>query len=310
LVLHGWPGSFVEHQKLIPLLTDPKDSDLNFEVIVPSLPGYGFSDGANRPGLGPAQIGQIMIKLMERLGHTKFCVQGGDWGSLIGTYMAAIYPQNVVAFHSNMCMSMHPRANLRILAATFFPSFFFSPEEKELFHPLTDRFIFYIRELGYAHIQGTKPDTVGVGLSHSPTGLAAYILEKFSTWTNEKGMSEFDGALTKKIGLDELLDNIMVYWVTNSITTSMRLYAENFSKHHYGLELDSVPVKVPVSCIVPRNEGYMMQTESMAAETYQNLVSYKYASDGGHFFSMEHPDVLAKDFVPFVHAVEEKYKPF
>ncbi|CAG7824062.1 unnamed protein product [Allacma fusca] len=310
LVLHGWPGSIVEHQKLIPLLTDPKDSDVNFEVVVPSLPGYGFSDGAAKRGLGPVQVGQIFVKLMKRLGHEKFYIQGGDWGAIIGTYMAALFPANVVGFHSNTCMSSHPRATLRMLGATFFPSLFFNPQEAERFNPLTNSWTFLIRETGYMHIQATKPDTVGVALSHSPTALAAHILEKFSTWTNENGMFKPDGGLTHKFSLDELLDNIMVYWVTNSIRTSLRLYSEFFGPNHFRLGLETVPVKVPTSCIVPRNDGYVFQTESMVAETFQNLISYNYAPDGGHFFAMEHPDILADDVLPFVKSVEELHRPF
>jgi juvenile hormone epoxide hydrolase len=310
LVLHGWPGSFVEHQKFIPLLTDPVNSDINFEVIVPSLPGYGFSDGATRPGLGVIEMGQIFVKLMRRLGHEKFYIQGGDWGSVIGSTMAMIYPKNVVGYHSNGCISNHPRAILRMLGATFFPSYLFTGQEAERFAPLSKVWTFWTRETGYLHIQATKPDTIGAALSQSPTGLAAYILEKFSTWTNEKGMHSLDGALTNKFGMDELLDNIMVYWVSNTITTSVRLYSEFFGKRFFGLGLDRVPVKVPTACIVSWNDGYTMQTESMVAETFHNLISYKYAADGGHFLAMEHPDVLANDVLPFVKIVEEKYNPF
>ncbi|CAG7730774.1 unnamed protein product [Allacma fusca] len=306
LVLHGWPSSFVDHQKLIPLLTDPKGSDVNFEVIVPSLPGYGFSDGASKPGMEPVHMGQIMVKLMKRLGHDKFYVQGGDWGGLIGATMTAVYPQNILGLHSIMCGSNHPKANMRLMASALLPSLFMTPAESERFPSYSKIFSFILRETGYFHIQATKPDTVGTGLSHSPLGLAAYLLEKYSTWTNGAGYSKADGGLTSKFTLDELLDQVTVYWFTNSITTSIRLYAESFGPQQTKMGLDRVAVKVPTACIVPKNDEWLMQTESMAAATFHNIISFKYANDGGHFFSLEHPDVLANDIIPFVNLLEKQ----
>ncbi|CAG7826412.1 unnamed protein product [Allacma fusca] len=304
LLLHGWPGSFIEFQKIIPLLIDPKDSDINFELVIPSLPGYGYSEGAVRPGLGLVETSQIFVKLMKRLGHNKFYVQGGDWGSLIGEAMSKVYPQNLVAFHSNMCTSQHPRSHLKTLLGSFFPSYFNTPEETERFLPFSKYFTYILRETGYAHIQATKPDTLGVGLSQSPTGLAAYILEKFSGWTNPSFYEKEDGGLNAKFQLDDLLDNIMVYWVTNSITTSVRFYSENLSNRQRAYELDKVPSKVPTGCIVPRWEQFIAVPKSVVEDTYNNIISYTYAEDGGHFFALEHPDVLATDFVKFSKLAE------
>jgi juvenile hormone epoxide hydrolase len=247
-----------------------------------------------------------MVKLMKRLGHDKFYLQGGDWGALIGNYMVRVFPENILGYHSNMCASNHPRASLRLLGAAFFPSLFMSELEMQRFPSYSTIFSFLLRETGRLHIQATKPDTIGTALSHSPIGLAAYILETYSAWTNSEFKEKVDGALTKKFSLDELLDDIMIYWVTNSITTSMRLYVEALANNSAsGYELDLVPVKVPTACIVPRNEGWALSTESMAAETFQNLSSYHYAEDGGHFFSMEHPDLLANDIIPFVNSLEK-----
>jgi juvenile hormone epoxide hydrolase len=294
----------VEFQKIIPLLTDPKDSDVNFELVIPSLPGYGFSDGAVRPGLGLVETAQIFVELMDRLGHKKFYIQGGDWGAAIGSTISKVYPEKVAAFHSNFCISQHVRSYLKTFIGSFLPSLYYSAEEAERFLPQSKNFAWLLRETGYLHIQATKPDTVGVGLSHSPSGLAAYILEKFSGWTNPSFMEKQDGGLTVKFSLDEMLDDVMVYWVTKSITTSVRFYAENMSNRQRSYGLDKVPVKIPTGCLVPRWEQYISQPKSIVQDGLTDLISYTYAEDGGHFFALEHPDVLAADFLNFAKLAE------
>lgn len=233
LLLHGWPGSVREFYEIIPLLTEPQDGRrVVFEVIIPNLPGYGFSETTNKPGLSPPKVAQIFKNLMKRLGFQTFYVQGGDWGGIILSFMQVLYSDNVLGAHSNSCSCMTSICNLkRWLLGTTFPSLIATEEEVPLFTPVGQRWIdLYMLEMGYLHIQATKPDTVGVGLRDSPVGLAAYILEKFTTWTNPEWKNLEDGGLTKKFTLDQLLDNVMIYWVTRSITTSQRLYAEMFNK--------------------------------------------------------------------------------
>jgi juvenile hormone epoxide hydrolase len=164
LLLHGWPGSFVEFQKIIPMLTDPKDSNINFELIIPSLPGYGFSERAHKTDLAPTQMGQIFLKLMKRLGHEKFYVQGGDWGSAIAAAMSALYPKNVQGAHMNMCLSMHPRSYIRTFLASIYPTLFMDEDEAKSLYPLSKYYSNLLEESGYNHIQETKTDTVGVAL--------------------------------------------------------------------------------------------------------------------------------------------------
>lgn len=294
LLLHGWPGSFIEFQKIVPLLIDPKDSDINFELVIPSLPGYGFFEGGARPGLGTVEMGQIFIKLMQRLGHNKFYAQGGDWGAIIVTNMAATNPQNVMGIHENMCSAHGAVHILRRIIASFYPQMFMSAEEEEESYPFAKYFKLMLRETGYSHIQNTKPDTVGVGLSNSPLGLATYILEKFSGWTNLNEISKPDGGLPSTFKLDELLDNIMIYWVTNSITTSVRLYAEIFNPTSTGV--GSVPVKVPTACFAPRHEFFDMP-EFFLPGKFPQLKRYTRGTKGGHFTAFEIPDILAKDIV-------------
>jgi len=305
LMLHGWPGSFVEFQKSIPSLLEPKDSDINFELIVPSLPGYGFSEGSHKPGLGPVEMTQTFVKLMKRLGHEKFYVQGGDWGSVIATEMSAIYPENVVALHINMAMSWHPRTFLRELYVSIYPELFMEKEDVKKLYPLKPIIYKLLEETGYFHIQVSKPDTIGNVLSNTPTGLAAYILEKFSTWTDIEWRTKEDGGLGGTYyDMNELLDNIMVYWVTNSITTSVRLYSEGFAKRTFSSGLNQVPVKVPAGCMNTPNELFNGHTEYFLQDKFHNLLSFSRPSKGGHFPAFEVPDIFTKDVVQFFNLIE------
>ncbi|GLV42698.1 Juvenile hormone epoxide hydrolase 2 [Carabus blaptoides fortunei] len=309
LMMHGWPGSVREFYSLIPLLTTKPlhGADFAFEVIVPSLPGFGFSQAAARPGLGAAQIAIVFKNLMKRLGHEKFYVQGGDWGALIASSMATLLPNHVLGVHSNMCGSNSPKSVLKLLISSVFPSLILEPEHVGKIYPLSKLGNFIFEESGYMHIQSTKPDTVGVALSDSPAGLAAYIIEKFSTWTNPEWKAIKDGGLTKKYTYTDLLDNIMIYWVSGSVTSSMRIYAEAFSKNHMALQLDNIPTEVPTACALFKNE-LAFSTESMIRDKFSNLVQYNYFDDGGHFAAFELPQVMAKDIWTAIVKMETKPK--
>ncbi len=155
------------------------------------------------------------------------------------------------------------------------------------------------------HIQATKPDTIGAALTDSPAGLAAYMLEKFSTWTNPDYRFRDDGGLLEKYTMDELLDNVMVYWVTNSITTSQRLYAECFSKANRELGVDKMPVLVPTACAnFPYELAY--RSETILKERFQNLIQLTHPPRGGHFAAFEEPELLANDVWSFVHKLEQQ----
>uniref|UniRef100_A0A1A9UV51 Epoxide hydrolase n=1 Tax=Glossina austeni TaxID=7395 RepID=A0A1A9UV51_GLOAU len=304
LLLHGWPGSVREFYEIIPLLTEPSDqNNYVFEVIVPSLPGYGWSQGSSKKDFGSAQAAVVMRNLMLRLGHKKFLIQGGDWGSIIGADMAALFPHNIIGYHSNMCGSMGSTAILKTIAAYFMPSLFYDKEHSKFFKPLPELFSHQMAETGYLHIQATKPDTIGAALTSNPVGLAAYILEKFSTWTNPQYKHLPDGGLTRRYTLDALLDNVMIYYVTNSITTSVRLYAEQFSQSQGQLQLHRVAVTVPTGCVRFQNE-LMHFTDSQLKERFLNLVHSTYHNHGGHFAAMELPKILYKDFIDFVKKLD------
>lgn len=298
LLLHGWPGSVREFYDFIPLLITPNSkSDYIFEVIAPSLPGYGWSQSSSKVGFGTAQIAVVLRNLMLRIGHEKFLVQGGDWGSVIGSSMAALFPQNVLAYHSNMCTAMNPLALITKGLRILFPSFYLKQEHREFFRSFSDELSYILEETGYLHLHTTKPDTIGAALSDNPIGLAAYTLEKFSTWTNPEYRNLPDGGLTLRYTMDSLLDNVMIYYITNSITTSQRIYAEAWSTIQNDIE--RVHVQVPTACA--RFKWDMMHaSDSELKHKYKNLIQSTFYKDGGHFPAMELPETLYGDFSEFV----------
>ncbi|XP_033323810.1 juvenile hormone epoxide hydrolase 1 [Megalopta genalis] len=306
LLLHGWPGSIVEFQKIIPILTTPSpDRDFVFEVIAPSLPGYGFSEGAVRPGMSTAQMSVVFKNLMQRLKFEKFYVQGGDWGALVAANMGVLFPEKVIGLHSNMCSAMGPKVLFWSIVGTYFPSLVgVDSEHYSMYFPVSAHLSNLIEESGYFHIQATKPDTIGAALASAPDGLAAYILEKFSTWTNKAYRQRDDGGIKDRFNINEILDNIMVYWVTNSITTSARLYAENFSAASRATKIDQLPVKVPTACAAFPNE-LLLTAKSILSSRYPNIIQYNLMERGGHFAAFEEPQLLANDIFSFVEKTEK-----
>lgn len=308
LVLHGWLGSVREMYELIPLLTTPrKKKDFVFEVIVVSLPGFGYSDGASKPNLGSFHIGVIMKNLMLKLGFEKFYVQGTDWGGAIVQHMSVLFEDNIVAMHSNMCIVRSRFSTIRVFLYDMYPELFMAENEDryvDLLFPLTKLWSFRILEGGYFHIQSTKPDTIGVGLRESPAGLAAYMLEKFITLANPAYKDLDDGGLEKTYGITTLIDNIMLYWVTNSITTSMRIYAEDWTKiNREDLSIERIPITIPTGCARFRHEVFLYP-EGIMREKYQNLIHLT-NHEGGHFPALEVPETLAEDIFTFIDKVNK-----
>lgn len=300
LMVHGWPGSVREFYELIPYLTKPTNGrDYAFELIIPSLPGYGFSQAAPKPGMSPIQISIIFKNLMERLGHKKYYLQGGDWGSLITADLAAVFGDRILGLHNNMCVVNTPLSNIKRMLGAFWPSMVVDAKYESWMYPYSTFFKTMMLEMGYMHIQATKPDTVGVGLNDSPVGLAAYIIEKFTSWTNKNWQSRADGGLKDKFTYDKILDNVMIYWVTGSITTSMRLYSESFNSDYQAKHYDWVPIKVPSACANFKYE-LAYTPECLLKERYTQLVQNNHFEDGGHFIAFEAPKVLGDDVWSFV----------
>lgn len=239
---------------------------------------------------------------MLRLGHKRFLVQGGDWGSVIGSHISTIFPENVIGYHSNMCFTSSPVSYLKWYITSLFPELFLEKYQESFHLPVFDKLSVLLEELGYFHLQATKPDTIGIALSNNPVGLAAYILEKFSTWTRLAYKNSVDGGLEKSFTMDSLLDNVMIYFLTNSITTSQRLYAEHYSKKQRDMHMDRVPTSVPVGCAKFKWD-ILQVSDWQLKEKYTNLIHSIYYQDGGHFAAMEVPKALYEDFVQFMKKI-------
>lgn len=330
LLLHGWPGSVREFYEIIPKITTPGAiaKDVVFEVVVPCLPGYGWSQGSSKTGFGIAEMSIVLHNLMQRLGYKEYFIQGGDWGSALGSSIATIFPQHVLGYHTNMCFANTPLAHIKMGIASLYPSAFVEEKHQHFFFPRSNKFLYLMEESGYMHLQATKPDTigkhlhsnkitgkavkkyylfvVGIVLSSNPIGLAAYILEKFSTWTNVDFRKLIDGGWDNYSAeyKDAILDNIMIYHLTNSITTSMRLYSEAFTLKQMALELDRVPTNVPFACARFKHD-LDQAMDWQLAEKYRNIVQTTYHDVGGHFAAMEQADLLFSDFVEFVRKVRK-----
>ena len=283
IITHGWPGSIAEFSKIIGPLTDPVayggDAEDAFHVIAPSMPGYGFSDKPKEPGFGPEQIANVHAKLMERLGYEKYGVQGGDWGSIVSTWHAFNRPTEAVGLHLNMVVAPPP-------AGMEDPTAGVPPEE--LARSQARQAFYTGDENGYAQIQGTKPQTVGYGLNDSPAGQAAWIVEKFRAWCDCNGDPE--SIFTR----DELLTNIMIYWVTETATSSARLYYESGNAP---TSRALGRVEVPTGAAIFPYELFIAPRKW--AEASFNITHWTEMPRGGHFAAMEQPDLLVDDLRTF-----------
>jgi microsomal epoxide hydrolase len=270
LVSHGWPGSVLEFHKLIPLLTE------RFTVIAPSLPGYTLSFKPGQKRFGVEDIAGLYAELMTMLGYQRFGVQGGDWGCFVASVLGHRHAERVTGIHLNM---LAVRRDPAMLANP-------TPEEaayvKQLNHFLKE-------ETGYQWIQGTKPQTLAFGLTDSPAGLAAWIVEKFRTWTECGGNPE--NALTR----DEMLANISLYWFTGAIGSSFWPY---YARMHGPWPIpEGETVKVPTGYAEFPKE-ILRPPRSLAEKTYTDIRRWSVMEKGGHFAALEQPDALARE----VHA--------
>jgi microsomal epoxide hydrolase len=280
LFVHGWPGSFVEVTRIIGPLTEPTAhggrSEDAFHVVAISLPGYGFSSKPTQPGYSNRRIAGISAQLMARLGYSRYAAQGGDWGAFIVRQIGLHDPTHVIGVHSNMCIAGPPpggNANEGV-----------SAEELKLQNDTRAR---TVNETAYSQLQGTKPTTLGFSLNDSPAGLAAWIVEKFRTWSDSGGNVE------KHFSKDDLLTNIMIYWVTETGASSVRLYYEN--RRDAGLQ---GRVEVPYACARFPQEMFANGPRRWI-EASHNLQQYTLMPRGGHFAAMEEPELLVEDVRKF-----------
>jgi pimeloyl-ACP methyl ester carboxylesterase len=283
VITHGWPGSFIEMRKILPLLADPAahggDAADAFDVIVPSLPGYGFSGRPAQPGMSPFAVAQLWGKLMAGLGYDRYGVQGGDWGSAMSLCTALAFPNAVAGLHLNMLPSL--------LMPSIGPTDRPLSEAEQAF--LDARAAWLDSEGGYNRIQSTKPQTLGYALTDSPVGLCAWILEKFRTW------SDCDGDPERLFGRDDLLTNISIYWLTNTAASSIRLYRE--------ARLATLTLKPGQKILPPMGFARFPKEISRPprewAERMFDVHRFTDMPRGGHFAAMEQPELLAGEIRAF-----------
>jgi epoxide hydrolase len=283
LLTHGWPGSVVEFLDVIPRLTDPEAHGGSaadaFHVVVPSLPGYGFSEPTRTRGWDVSRIASAFTELMRRLGYARYGAQGGDWGAQVATRIGPLDPEHCAAIHLNMPLADRPDEPVPLSEA----------EQADL----AVMAHFRREESGYAQEQGTKPQTLGVALNDSPAGLLAWIVEKFRAWSDCDGHPE--NAFTR----DQLITNVMTYWVTQTITSSMRLYWERV---HIDAP-DDAPAYVGVPTGIARYPKEPLRIPRPWVERRFNVTHWADMPRGGHFAAMEQPALFVDDLRSFFRTV-------
>jgi pimeloyl-ACP methyl ester carboxylesterase len=291
IVTHGWPGSVIEQLKIIGPLTNPTAHGASaadaFHVVIPSLPGYGFSGKPTAPGWNPATIASAWVTLMKRLGYTKFVAQGGDWGSVISEVMALQAPPELLGISTNMPATVPPDI-AKALALGNPPSSNLSPDERRAWDQLS---FFYQKGLGYANEMGLRPQTL-YGIADSPIGLAGWILDHDAA-SYALIARVFDGA-AEGLTRDDILDNITLYWLTNTAISSARLYWELRQLANAGGFFDARGVKIPVAVSVFADEIYAAP-KSWAERAYSKLIYYNRHEKGVHFAAWEQPRALVDD---------------
>ncbi len=287
IMTHGWPGSALELLKTVGPLTDPtahggKAEDA-FDLIMPTYPGYGFSGKPTAPGWGPDRVARAWDILMKRLGYTTYVSQGGDWGAIVSQVMAVQAPQGLLAIHTNMPGTTPPEV-LRLIRNREPAPANFSAAEKTAFAGLE---AFYRKGFGYAEMMNTRPQTLGYGLSDSPAALAAFFYDKFAAWTDSNGQPE--RVLTR----DEMLDDITLYWLTNTGTSSSRSYWD--AAQGEGGPFNAIEIsKVPVAVTVFPGEIYRAP-RSWGEKSFKKLIYWNEAPKGGHFAAWEQPGLFVRE---------------
>jgi len=285
ILTHGWPSTFVELLPLVPFLTDPGAHGIDgpaFDVVIPSLPGYGFSERPAQTGVNYQHVAGLWHRLMRGLGYERYGAQGGDFGAGVATFMALSNPEPMIGVHlSNLEIAPYTGPGARPLSAA-----------EKTYRERNEAF--WLDEYGYKAIQSTKPQTLGYGLNDSPAGLAAWILEKWRSWGDSRGN------LDERFSSDFLLTTVTLYWVTQTITSSMRDYFDNDNRRFRVTLGPRDFVNVPTGIAVFANnfvdEG---QPPREWAERLYNVRRWTPMLRGGHFAPVEEPELLARDIAAF-----------
>jgi pimeloyl-ACP methyl ester carboxylesterase len=293
IVTHGWPGSVLEQLKIVGPLTDPaahggKTSDA-FDIVIPSMPGYGFSGKPTATGWDPDKIARAWITLMQQLGYGRYVAQGGDWGALITQLMGVHAPPELLGIHTNMPGAVPPEIDKAAMAGAPAPSGL-SAEEKQAYDRLV---FFYTKGLAYAQEMGNRPQTL-YGIADSPIGLAAWLCDHDQK-SYELIARVFEGK-TEGLSRDDVCDSATLYWLTNTGVSSSRLYWENKLAF-----FAPKPIKIPVAVSVFPDELYACP-RSWAEKAYPKLIHYNRLPKGGHFAAWEQPQFLVEE-------VRESFRP-
>ena len=291
IVTHGWPGSIIEQLKIIEPLTDPTAHGGTaadaFHVVIPSLPGYGFTGKPTAPGWNPVSIAKAWASLMQRLGYTKYVAQGGDWGNALSEVMALQQPPGLLGIHTNMAATVPPDVS-KALSAGGPPPAGLSPEEKVAWDGLAD---FYKNGLGYAIEMSNRPQTL-YGIVDSPVGLAGWILDH-DIRSYRMIARVFDGQ-SEGLSRDDVLDNITLYWLTNTAISSARLYWDTTHNLPPAGFFDARGVKLPVGVSAFGEEIYQAP-QSWSEKAYVKLLHYSRHPKGTHFAAWEQPALFVAD---------------
>jgi len=275
IMTHGWPGSVIEFMKVAGPLTDPAahggDRADAFHLVLPSIPGYGFSDKPTEVGWGVDKVAAVWGELMRRLGYARWVAQGGDWGSVITRRIGQLQPEGCIGIHVNMAPAIaspeDPKAEL-------------TPAEKRFREKAR---YYWDWDSGYAKQQSTRPQTLGYGLNDSPVGQAAWIYEKLQSWTDN------DGAVENLLSMDEMLDNIMLYWLTGTATSSGRLYWESL-----GRSISDGTVTMPAGFSLFPGDILLASRETVE-KTFTNMIHWNLVERGGHFAAWEQPELFTRE---------------
>ncbi|WP_053758871.1 epoxide hydrolase family protein [Streptomyces sp. AS58] len=288
IVTHGWPGSVVEQLKIVEPLTDPTahggSAEDAFHLVIPSMPGYGFSGKPAEKGWGPERIARAWGELMKRLGYTRYAAQGGDWGAVVTDAMAVQEPEGLVGIHTNMPKVVPPAIEAAIVTGNPLPSDVVLADDEE--KAAVEALDFVYRHVYYAYIMGSRPQSL-TALVDSPVGLAAFMLDhdRDSLALISRAFAGQKEGLTR----DDVLDNITLFWLTGTALSAARLYGEN-TRPFFG----AVGVKLPVAVSVFPDELYRAP-KSWTEQAYPNLIHYNRLPKGGHFAAWEQPEFFVEE---------------
>jgi microsomal epoxide hydrolase len=299
LLTHGWPGSIVEFADVVHPLTNPETyggrAEDAFHVVAPSVPGFGFSQAAREPGMGPRRVAELFARLMAALGYSRYIAQGGDLGSSVSRHLAVDDPEHCFAIHLNQIVAVPPGGMERLSSGVLDPNDdFFAGVTEDEFRALAEQSAWMRTEMGYYAIQSTKPQTLGYALADAPVGLLAWITEKFRSWTDNRG------DIRDAVSWDALLTNVSLYWFTNTICSSMRIYLESGREAALAGEAAAYVTAPTGLAVFP---GEPSRQPRAWIEQACNLVHFERYERGGHFPAMEQPQALVEDIRKFHRGV-------